>query len=1219
MNATLHRSRLIRNTSIPAMAAASLLLAAVAGATPALAVAPAIPHWKLEARPAPTNLPLEGEGMIITTASNAGDAELDGETQTVTLTDTLPAGVEVTGVIGRKAGSRRSSEHSNIGVTCTKAPVNPVVCTYDKTLPPFEQIEILISVKTHFTHAAEPENEATVSGGGANTPNPLLTKLKINGEPTEFGVESYELTPENDKFEPEVQAGSHPFQLSTTFNLNQSFTLQANQVVPLPTAPAIQKNLTFKLPPGLLGNANVLGNPNAVQQCADVAFGAGDAGNINSCPENTVVGVAAVTFNDPIVLFNKTFVVPVFNLVPAPGEPARFGFEVTHVPIILDTSVRTGEDYGATVTVKEAPQTVQVLGSRVTFWGTPGDPRHDSARGWECLGDGGWVEGLGRPCEPLGIAKPAPLLLLPTSCGPLESTAEGEAWNAGELAAKGEASTFYTKYTSPPADALTGCEGLPFDPTIAVNPEKKSASTPTGMEVQVKMPQETTLNAEENAEADIKSTTLELPEGLQSSAGAANGLAACGVAETGFLGSNGDSGGTLENELEQQRFTPAAATCPGASKIGTVNVKTPLLEKELTGSVYLGEQDTNPFASPLVLYIVAEEEQSKVLVKLAGEVEINPTTGQLISKFKNTPQTPFETLTLHLTSGERASQATPAHCGEYTATAKFTDWSSSEETQRQSKFQITSGPNGTECPGANLPFGPSFAGGSGNTQAGAYTPFSVTIGRPDGNQALETIETELPAGVAALISEVTPCTEEQVNEKPEGNCPAASEVGHTTSESGLGGAPVTLGGKLYLTGPLKATSGHGASPFGLLAVTHAAAGPFDLGYVKVLSTINVNENTAQALVKSEPIPKILKGVPVQLKAIDVTVERPGGGHFQFNPTNCEELKITGKLTGYEGGGSPISYPFHASNCAGLPFAPKLTASVLGAGSKANGTTFNVTVQSAGVGQANIHKVDLTLPEVLPSRLTTIQKACLEAVFNANPAACDEGSVIGEGVVHTPVFKNPLRGPAYLVSHGNASFPDVEFVLQGEGVKLVLDGKTDIKKGITYSKFETSPDAPFTTFESIFPAGPHSALTSFVPENEAFSLCKQAKKLVMPTTIVGQNGATINQTTKIALVGCGGVGAYVRTAAKIKKHSVKGSTLTLVVVVPSGGHIKVSGSGLHTFKKSVSKAGDYKLKIKLGPKGTAAVASKHLLKTRVHLSFAPTYGNTSSAGVTVKFT
>jgi hypothetical protein len=247
----------------------------------------------------------------------------------------------------------------------------------------------------------------------------------------------------------------------------------------------------------------------------------------------------------------------------------------------------------------------------------------------------------------------------------------------------------------------------------------------------------------------------------------------------------------------------------------------------------------------------------------------------------------------------------------------------------------------------------------------------------------------------------------------------------------------------------------------------------------------------------------------------VTVDRP---RFQFNPTNCNPLAITGALAGYEGASAAVSSPFRLGNCASLPFSPKLTASVSGQGSKANGTTFTVKVEAAR-GQANIAKTFLALPIALPSRLSTIQQACLAATFEANPARCNEGSNIGFAVAHTPVLKKPLVGPAYLVSHGNAGFPDVEFVLQSEGITVVLDGKTDIKNGITYSRFETVPDAPVETFETVLPAGPHSALTANVPESENFNLCKHAQELVIPTEITGQNGAVIKQTTKIALTGC----------------------------------------------------------------------------------------------------
>jgi hypothetical protein len=611
-----------------------------------------------------------------------------------------------------------------------------------------------------------------------------------------------------------------------------------------------------------------------------------------------------------------------------------------------------------------------------------------------------------------------------------------------------------------------------------------------------------------------------------------------------------------------------------------------------------------------------------VLVKLAGEVHVEA-NGQLVTTFKDTPQAPFEELELNLFNGPRASQATPAFCRTYTGAASFTPWGeqAAPAAKRTPSFAITHGPGGGECPGAHLPFAPGFEAQSTNLQAGAFTPFTTTIKRPDGQQAIEKIKLETPPGLAAVIASVPLCAnpqsiglqipvgpdENEAQEEKKEPCPKASLIGTTTSLSGLGGDPVTLNGKLYLT------EGYGGAPFGLLAVTHAKAGPFNLGYVNVRSQIFVDKTTTAATVISEQIPKLVDGVPTQLKELKVEVNRAG---FQFNPTSCEKMKVNGTLNGYEEGKDETSSSFQVANCGSLPFAPKLTASVAGQGSKENGTTFTVTVESPGLGQANIHKVDLTIPALLPSRLTTIQKACLAATFEANPASCAEGSVIGEGSVHTPVFKNPLRGPAYLVSHGSAEFPDVEFVLQGEGVTVLLDGKTDIKNKVTYSKFETSPDAPFTKFESIFPAGPHSALTPNVPEDEHYNLCKQT--LTVPTEITGQNGAFISHTTPVKIEGCGGVLPTVTFKAKIKKHSIKGSTLTLVVEVPTSGRLTVSGSGLRTLKKSIARKGTYTLKLHLTPKAAAAVAHKRHVKVRVSVNLAPTKGKGAATVLTVKF-
>jgi hypothetical protein len=1217
----------------------TLAVTALAAAAPAFAEGPTFAHWHLEGSAAPRNLPLAhegvaGEGQIIVTASNLGDADMHGETSTITIKDTLPKGVEASAVPVLQSNTFSASKARVELCAPLSGEHREISCTYKSELSPYEQLELVINVNVTAEAAFNPINTATVEGGGAASPNPLQQPLEINGAETHFGVEAYEQTPETEEFGTDTQAGSHPFQLTTTLDLNEVTGLEppaggVGKDVLQRLSPAPPRDFSFKLPAGMIGDVN------AAPTCSDIDFGAEEEEGIDACPNEDAVGVAAVTYVDPTNHTGQleTRVVPVFNLSPSPGEPARFGFSVIHVPVVLDTSVRTGEDYGVTVSVHNASQAVQVLTSKVTFWGMPGDKRHNESRGWSCLNFGlAKYREVEEPCNAnYAPTELIPFLTLPTKCQSLATPMTGLAWDGEQLETPDGSKE--VPETSAPLSS-EHCASLPFGPIAEVIPDQQSASTPTGLTVKVKSPQTTTLEPiydQGTAEADVGETNLVLPLGMMASSGAANGLETCSVGAAGFThGGEGDKEAVLESDLNVQSFTPVAASCPESAKVGTVDIRSPDLKEDLTGGLYLAAQDTDPFAMPLAFYIIAKEKTSEVLVKLVGEVHINPETGQLSSDFRDTPQAPFEELTLHLWDGGRASQATPATCGTYVSKATFTNSSNGAQVVSEPSFAITSGPHGSPCPNATPSLETGFHAASTNAQAGAYSPFKLTIERPDGNAALKTISMTLPQGLAAKLQSVPLCPEPQASE---GNCPEASLIGKSMASSGLGETPYRLPGKVYLTGPYKTASG--TAPFGLSSVTEATAGPFHLGKDVVRSGITVNELTAAATINTaasqffafeptpgeqataEGLPESIKGIPSQIKKLEVEIERP---EFEFNPTNCEPQAVTGQITGYNGAAAQnVSSPFKISNCAGLPFAPKLTATVSGPGSKVNGTAFAVTVESPGLGQANIHKVDLTIPAVLPSRLTTIQKACLEAVFNANPASCDEGSVIGEGTVYTPVFKNPLKGPAYLVSHGNAAFPDVEFVLQGEGITLILDGKTDIKKGVTYSRFETSPDAPFTKFVSTFPAGPHSALTANVPESEDFNLCAHAKELVIPTEMTAQNGAFIPQQTQPQLTGCGaGVASFVTGKTVIKKHSIKGSTLTLVVFAPGAGKISISGSGLHGLKKSVSKAGSYTIKVKLTAKGKTAVAHKHQLKMRVRDGFTPSHGNASSASVTVKF-
>ncbi len=1105
------------------------MLLAVPGAALALALLSARPafaaqaFWKVSWRTAPKVLPLageplggeddegiRGEGMLVVSASNLGEVNIDAQSEPVTISDELPAGLEATRVRGFTGRGVVGAHGDQQELECETHPAQ-VTCTFSGELPPFVQLELQITVKTTTTTPTEPAGRVSVSGGELEEAT-LNQPVRIGGGPTPFGVEGYELTPEEEDGSLDAQGGSHPFQLTTTFNLNQTYALNPETGRTAPQAPALEKELQFRLPPGLIGD------PAATPQCPDVDFGAQDEEDTNSCPDDSAVGVAEVTFNDPIVYGYQTWAVPVFNLPPAPGEPARFGLSVVHVPVILDTSVRTGEDYGVTVTVHDASQAVQILGAQVTLWGTPGSSSHDASRGWNCLADEHWVESYkpgSKPCETHEFSNPLAFLTLPTTCAsPLTSTVTGEAWSGQTLSAAAGNPT-----------QLEGCDQLAFEPSLVLAPDQHSASTPSGMTVEVSVPQTGTLSPSGRGEADIHQTTIALPAGIQVNPAAANGLESCSAGEIGFnLATNPgfQEGLGEEAQTENDDFSPALSEppCPPAAKLGTVEIQTPLLPETLTGAVYLAAQNTDPFSSPLVLYLIAKEPTSKVLVKLAGTVSLDPTTGQLTSTFKNTPPLPFEHLTLHLFN-QHAAQSTPPLCGNYQAGATFTPSSTGTPTTALSDpegFQITSSADGGPCPTQPLPFTPALQAGSANPQAGALTSFELTLTHQDGQQALQNITVNLPSGIAALLSTVTPCPEPAAGREWE--CGPSNLIGHSSAGSGLGSEPLVLGGDVYLT------TGYDGAPFGLLVRTLAKAGPFNLGYINVRERIDVNPHTAAVTITTDPgprgeaLPTIIKGVPVQLKQVRVTVDRP---NFEFNPTSCEPKHIETTLTGAEGATSTVSSPFQVSGCQQLAFNPGVAASTQGKTSKADGASLDLTFTSTH-GQANVAKTVLTIPATLPARLTTIQKACIAGVFETNPAACPAGSDIGTATVQTPVLKSPVAGPIYLVSHGNAAWPDAELVLQGEGITVILDGQTAIKKGVTTSSFLSVPDVPFEKVEATLPEGPHSALTMNpnLAEKTHYSLCGQS--LTIPAALTGQNGTNINDNVRVKVQGCEAVKA-----------------------------------------------------------------------------------------------
>jgi hypothetical protein len=1115
-----HLDRLSRSVGVRFAVLAGAFVVAL-GCVTAVGVAPAFaesPWWHLTSGAQPTDLAPGGEGTIVLTASNVGDASINGAANPVTILDKLPAGLTATAIEGfvGLVGIRGN-------MSCASLPA--LSCTYagGEQLAPYENLEVRITVKVEGASSGA-LNEAEVSGGAAPQTS-VSEPVTIDASPAPFSIERYEVSLENEGGTPDTQAGSHPFQFTTTFGLTQHIQpdLQCTPykiydevyekngkherayLDPCLAPAALPKDVRFDLPAGLVGN------PNAVPECTEAQFDARAPGGVNSCPADTVVGVAEVSL-DVEVLHLDTVTSPIFNLVPSPGEPARFGFVTEDVPVTLDTSVRTGRNYGVVVSSNNISQLANLLGVQATFWGVPGDTRHDKSRGWGCVAGDFYpeLEGIPQPCVLQDQLKPPVFLTLPTSCtGSLQAPMEAESWK--------EPTAPLLASPKPSTESLDGCGRIPFSAGIETAPDLQDASTPTGLKADVHVPQEATLNPNGIAGGDVKDISVTLPEGVTLNPSGANGLEACSESEIGYEGVESSTGTDLfSSGLPAPKESSALPFCPNGAKIATAKITTPLLPHPLEGAVYLAAQNENPFGSLVAMYLVAEDPVSGVLVKLPGEVSLNQANGQVTATFENNPQLPFEDAELHFFGGERAPLSTPTHCGKYTTQASFTPWSGNASVSSTSTFEITSGPNGSPCPGAALPFSPSLTGGMTNINAGAFSPLTTTIGREDGQQNISQVQLKMPAGLSGILSGVPLCGEAEANA---GTCSEASKIGSTIVSVGLGGDPYSVtGGRVYLTGPYQ------GAPFGLSIVNPAVAGPFNLGNVVVRAKIEVNPSTAALTVTTNTeaegyaIPHILQGIPLQIKHINVTIERNG---FTFNPTNCTPASITGSVNSAEGASSAVSVPFQVTNCATLKFAPKFAVSTPGHTSKADGAgltarlSYPVAVQGT---QADIKSVKVDLPKQLPSRLTTLQKACTAKQFEANPANCPKASKIGFAKVHTPLLPVPLEGPAIFVSHGGEAFPSLTMVLQGYGVTVDLVGTTYISHaGITSTTFKTVPDVPFSTFELTLGQGPYSALAANLPNKDHGNFCGQS--LAMPTAFVAQNGLEIHESTKLSVSGC----------------------------------------------------------------------------------------------------
>jgi hypothetical protein len=901
----------------------------------------------------------------------------------------------------------------------------------------------------------------------------LLLLGLLGGSAQAFGISAFGGAITDPGGAPLYQAGAHP-DLTTLINLPTVGPEGEKRIE------ANVKDIGIRLPAGLVGD------PSAAKKCTQAQLVGGTGlgeGSYARCPTDAQVGISNISFTEQGSL--NTVPVPVYNMEPPPGAAGEFAFNFATVLVFIDARLANNGGYRLEARVSNISQILPISGDELTLWGVPADPSHDSQR---------YDTSSAQPT--VGIASTAPrvpFLTNPTACTNTPQTFHAEADSWQEPGVFHEASFDHDLNGNPLI--VTGCERLPFEASLKAKPTTTEADSPSGLDVSISVPQNT--NPLGLATSNVKDVSLVLPQGMTVDPSSANGLGACSAAQV-----------NLEGE--------GAAACPESSKLGTVEIETPLLEDPLKGSVYLAQQRQNKFGSLLALYISVDDPVTGTVLKLPGKITADPATGRITASFTENPQVPFSALRVNLFGGPRAALRTPSACGTYTTQGSFAPWSGTAAVTSSDSFNITTGPNGSACPRGT--FGPKLEAAAAKPLAGKYSPLGFRINRADGSPALSSVAVNLPKGLLAKLKGIPYCPDAAIAAVPtaEGtaaaqianpSCPASSQVGTVTVGAGAGASPFYLHtGKAYLAGPYK------GAPVSLAIITPALAGPFDLGNVVVRVALNVDPLTTQVTAVSDPIPTILDGIPLDIRSLVVEVDREG---FTVNPTNCGAKEFTGTAASVLGTTSPLFAAFQVANCEGLGFAPKLALSLKGGTERSQDPALRA-VLTAPAGEANIAKVQVILPKSEFIDTTHIGNVCTRPQFAARK--CPANSVLGRAKAYSPLLAKPLTGKVYLRSNGGErELPDIVADLRGQ-FHVVLVGFVDsVKtKGSEISRvrntFAKVPDVPVSKFELAL-AGDKRGLL----ENSA-DLCEVPNRAQV--TMRGQNGKSEKGALQIK-TDCGG--------------------------------------------------------------------------------------------------
>jgi len=890
-----------------------------------------------------------------------------------------------------------------------------------------------------------------------------------------------------------TQAAGHPYSAGIAMEFNTELNADGDPV----SSEADVRDIVVEAPPGLIGA------PTAVPTCArDVFLVTGGV-----CPADTQVGHAFVT----LLGSGSQIPVPVYSLDPPSGAPAQFGFSpLTQIPTFATPSLRSEGDYGIRFAVTDIPQITSVLGSELRLWGIPASEIHDDERGY--FGDN-FVDELQYRCSQEGPQGSAPydnvvqgppcpsgaprqaFLTNPADCshGPFDTEVRVESW-AGHT----DSETFTSHDGTGVPTGATDCDKVPFDPEISVSPTTEAAKTPTGLNVELTMPTDGILNPDGIAQSPLKKAVVTLPEGMSVNPSAGEGL---GVCDPGDFAS-------------EDEFTRHGEGCPAESTIGTVEVRSPLVDQAVTGHLYIAKPHDNPFDSLLAMYMVVRNTELGVMIKLAGKVESDSETGQLTTTFDQNPQLPFSSFRLKFRESARSPLVSPPTCGNHSVRVDFYPWSASdhdnpgpgEVVTRHSSFQVTEGPNGTPCPGSNAdrPFNPQIQAGTLQNQAGAFSPFFLRMFRTDGEQEITSFSAELPPGLTGKLAGVERCSDAALAaaagksgaaESAAPSCPASSYVGRSLVGAGVGPVLTYVPGRVYLAGP------YNGNPLSVAAITSANVGPFDLGTVVVRSAFKIDPVTARVSVDAEgsdPLPHIIDGIPTHLRDLRVYMDRED---FTLNPTDCTRKSIDFQLTGTGGSfansaddsTANVSTPFIAVGCARLGFNPRLHLRLFGRGFARSSNPRLRAVLIAKPGQANIARTAVKMPGSLFLDQDHIRTICTRAQFATD--TCPQRAIYGHAAATTPLLDNPLRGPVYLRSSNNP-LPDLVADLRGL-VRVEVAGRTDSVRGALRNTFDVVPDAPVSKFVLLLQGGNKSLLVA------SQNLCRGAQRARV--NMLGQNG------------------------------------------------------------------------------------------------------------------